>query len=107
MRSFLAVFATMVLCGGCVSIVSVSQSDFKPGAKKAIGSSRSDTGFLHLTVPRLSVMDYLNAKCSEGKGEVTGVQATLTKRDFLIVQLYDLEALGYCIPASEDTSVAK
>jgi hypothetical protein len=85
---------------GCVSIVSISQADFQPGSSKAIGSVQRERGFLHLTSPRLSVMDDLSSKCSEGKGQVTGVQATLKKRDFIIFQEYELEAIGYCITAA-------
>ncbi len=82
---------------GCASIISVSQSDFKPGATKAIGSLRHGVGYLHFATPRLSVMDDLNSKCANGKGEVTGVQTTLRVRDFIVVQEYELEGLGYCI----------
>jgi len=92
-----SLFLMISLNVGCVTIVSISQADDKPGSAKAIGSVASGTGFLHLTTPRLSVMDDLNSKCSSAKGEVTCVQATLTKRDFIIVQEYELEALGYCI----------
>jgi len=98
-QAALVLFA--VLNAGCVSIVSISQSDFKPGSYKAIGSVRNGTGFLHLTSPRLTVMDDLSAKCSDGKGQVTGVQATLKKRDFIIIQDYELEALGFCISAAQ------
>ena len=89
------------LCG-CQSILSVSHSDMTVKKGAQIFVRDSDFGILHLFTPDISVSGKLASKCPGGL--VTGVEATARLRDFIIFQIYSLEAKASC---QDSVAIAK
>jgi hypothetical protein len=92
--NYLVVLCLLSALSSCQTIVSISQSDID--VKKGTGISVSDSqmGFFNLSTPHLSVDQKLANSCPGG--HVTGVETTLLKREFIVVQTYDLHAKASC-----------
>ncbi len=80
---------------GCVSVTSLSVSDFE-NANNTTPIEIEDyyVDVFHLTAPFVNLNAKLKEQCTSGN--ITGVQTTLTMREFLVVQFYTAEAKGYC-----------
>ncbi|MDB5107331.1 MAG: hypothetical protein JWM69_272 [Candidatus Binatus sp.] len=88
--------AASVLASGCVMIESSAISD-RSGAGNVISASASDMGYVHLVAPQAltsTAATNLLAQCATGK--VSGVTTELTMRDFILVQMYNVSATGFC-----------
>lgn len=90
---FLTLIGSIGLCG-CQTIVSSSHSDMVVKKGQTVKAYDNRTGILNLTTPDLTVSETLAGKCPGGI--ITGVESILRKRDFLIVQFYDLDVTGSC-----------
>ena len=77
---------------GCVTIVSFSQSDMKVENGHRVEAHDRGLGFLNLYVPDLSSNTQLAKLCPGGL--VTGLETSLRKRGFLIVQDYQLNTVA-------------
>jgi hypothetical protein len=92
-RLVLVCFCTAWLAA-CVSVSSISQSEMKVTKGQRIEATDSHTAVLSLYAPQLSTMKELAEQCPGGL--VTGIETTLIKRDFFVVQLYLLQSKASC-----------
>lgn len=81
---------------GCTSLQSISVSDYIPSSgEKLIKSSVNAVSWFRLSSPNLSqnVLENLKIECRKS---LSGIQSTLTLRDFLFIQLYTVDVDAYC-----------
>ncbi len=93
-RIFLPLFVGTLL-SGCIGLGSVSVSEVVAGsdAKASITAESSGMGFLALTVPSEDLERDVIKKLA-AQGATKNVSTRLTMRNFVIVQLYSVTAVG-------------
>ena len=85
---------------GCVSIQSVSLTNFSTEATRPITDSASDFGFLHLTKPAIddfvgSLSTRLSKTCADGK--LANIRTILSTREFILFQSYEVQMTANCL----------
>ncbi len=93
MRLFLFGFL-FVFLSSCTTIQSISVSSFQPSNEAMVKASDKERSFFGLFVPTLEVSRKLREQCPNGS--INGVQTTLTVQNAIIVQTYEITAIGYC-----------
>lgn len=82
------------LFSACAMIHSKSVSDLSKGQGHRIVAADSGLGILMLTIPDLDSAAHLRAQC---QGNITGVQTTLSSRNWLgVIQAYEEKSEGWC-----------
>lgn len=84
----------LLLLSSCQTIVSVSMSDMDVKKGVEIEAFDSRHGLLNLLTPRFHLNEMLAKKCPGGS--VSGVQTSLLKREFVLFQIYDIQASASC-----------
>lgn len=95
----LAVSALALMMGGCQTIVSISQSEIRVHKGKQIVANDETYNILNFLEPQISIKSLLAKQCPGGL--VTGVETVLRKREFIILQKYNLSASASCQDAVE------
>jgi hypothetical protein len=94
-----AILATAMLTTGCASFVSNSLSSVRPGAGKYVSTTVSATEMLYLKAPDEVTPEQARSQLMRecGGNELTGVTTSITKRDFVLFQIYTLRANAICL----------
>jgi hypothetical protein len=83
---------------GCIMLSSSSISDSDRGqAGNTVTASATDWGILRLTAPQ-GLTGIANQQLASGcqGGKFTDVQTELSMRDFILAQMYQVNAVAYC-----------
>lgn len=94
---FLSYILLICLCSilnSCQTIISHSQTEIIVKKGHGVSAFDSQMSFLNLYAPNMSIIDKLVKSCPGGI--VSGVETTLLKREFLLFQIYDLNAKASC-----------
>lgn len=78
---------------GCASIQSTSISEIAKGPGHRLRAVDTAHGFLMLSMPDLDGVAKLKAQCA---GSLTGIQTVTWMRNWLVVQHYHQEVMGWC-----------
>jgi hypothetical protein len=100
MTNFLvAILTSAVLVSGCASIVSNSLSSVRPGAGQYVSTTISATEMLYFQTPDELTPEQARSQLMRecGGNELTGVTTSITKRDFVLFQIYTLRANAICL----------
>ncbi|HET9240341.1 MAG TPA: hypothetical protein VFO10_23965 [Oligoflexus sp.] len=95
MKKLLLSLCLSPLLTGCIGLSSVGVSDVVSGdAKSSLRAESSGIGFLALTVPSADSLEREAVGKLAAQGAAKNVTTRLTMRNFVIVQLYSVEAIG-------------
>jgi hypothetical protein len=95
MKKLLLSLCLSPLLTGCIGLSSVGVSDVVGGdAKSSLRAESSGIGILALTVPSAESLEREAVSKLAAQGAAKNVTTRLTMRNFVIVQLYSVEAVG-------------
>jgi hypothetical protein len=92
--SLLFVLCGLILLSGCVAIHSVSISHMDTKGSNPQMTQASAMGFLTLTVPDMNELETKALSDLRNQGYVKNVRFRLEMRNFWIIQLYRVIAIG-------------